>query len=210
MKRIVVLVLLTMTGAIRPASASPILFSAALSGPAESPANASPGTGFALVTIDAALHTMRVQVTFQDLLANNTASHIHVINGPGDANILDTLGPVATTTPTFPGFPSGFAAGAYDNILDMTLASSYRAGWITDSGGTTALAEAALFSGITSGRAYLNIHSTLYPGGEIRGFLAPVDLNAVPEPTSLLLLGTGGLGLIAILRNRRKRTHAQA
>jgi hypothetical protein len=210
MKWKVVLVLLMMTGAIRPATASPILFSAALSGPAESPANISPGTGFSLVTIDAALHTMRVQVTFQDLLAGNTASHIHVINGPGDANMADTLGPVTTTTPTFTGFPTGAIAGAYDNTLDMTLASSYRAGWITDSGGTTALAEAALFSGITSGRAYLNIHSTLYPGGEIRGFLAPVDLNAVPEPTSLLLLGTGGLGLIAILRNRRKRTHAQA
>ena len=35
-------------------------------------------------------------------------------------------------------------------------------------------------------KSYFNIHSQMFPGGEIRGFLAPV-----PEPTSLLLLGSG-------------------
>ena len=66
---------------------------------------------------------MRDQVTFQDLVAPNTASHIHVINGPGDANLVDTLGPVATTTPTFTGFPSGVMSGSYDYTYDTRLAS---------------------------------------------------------------------------------------
>jgi hypothetical protein len=142
---------------------------------------------------------LEVFVAFMDLTAPNTAAHIHVINGPGDANTLDTLGPVATTTPTFTGFPTGSTFGTYNNTFDTLLASSYRAGWITDSGGTTALAEAALFDGIITGRAYLNIHSTMFPGGEIRGFLQPA---AVPEPSVLLLLGAAGIGVVRRMRGR--------
>lgn len=166
-------------------TATPVSFYGFLNGPSESPVNPSTGTGFAFVTIDSVANTMKVHVDFTGLTSGVTASHIHVINGPGDANTADTLGPVATTTPTFTGFPSGVTAGTFDGTFDMTLASSYRAGFITDAGGTTALAEAALFAGITEGRAYLNIHTTTSSGGEIRSFLAPV-----PEPaTAGLVIG---------------------
>jgi len=181
-----------------PSVAMPVVYSTTLSGPNESPVNASPGTGTALVTIDDVLHSMRVQATFSGLTSANTASHIHVINGPGDANTSDTLGPVTTTTPTFTGFPGGVTSGVFDQTYDMTLASSYRSGFITDAGGTTAAAEAALFSGIAQGRAYLNIHTINFAGGEIRGFLQPV-----PEPATLLLMGAGMAGLVVIRRRRR-------
>ncbi len=176
--------LLALSGAA--ANATILVYGAQLSGPNESPPNASPGTGTAVVTIDDVLNTMRVQVNFANLMAGVTASHIHVINGPGDTNTADTLGPVATTTPTFTGFPSGVTSGSYDATFDMTLAGSYRAGFITDAG-SIAAARLALFSALATGRAYFNIHTTAFPGGEIRGFL-------VPEPATLSLLALGLLG----------------
>lgn len=197
--RHVLAAVLLVAASVLPAAAAPITFTAFLSGPNESPANASPGTGFATVTIDPVAHTLRVEASFSGLLGLVTMSHIHVINGPGDANIADTVGPVATTTPTFLGFPAGVTSGVFDATFDTTLASSFRAGFITDAGGIAA-AELALFNGITDGRAYLNIHSNIFPGGEIRGFLQP---TAVPEPSAMLLVGTG---LLAMFARRRMRT----
>src|SRR5258707_13958451 len=78
------------------ASAAILIYDATLSGPAESPPNASPGTGFAEVTINDVTDMMRVQVTFSGLVAPTTASHIHCCTAlPG----IGTAG-VATTVPT--------------------------------------------------------------------------------------------------------------
>jgi hypothetical protein len=77
-----------------------------------------------------------------------------------------------TTTPTFAGFPLGVTAGTYDNTLDLTQASSFNPAFVTAQG-SVANAEAALVQSLADGKAYLNIHSSVYPGGEIRGFLMP-------------------------------------
>src|SRR5262245_51015433 len=121
MCRIMPLVALLVAALSSPASAVPLVFDAVLDGLSESPPNASPGTGFAEVTIDSDTHMMHVVVNFAGLLGTNTASHIHVINGPGDTITSDTIGPVATTTPTFTGFPTGTTSGSYDHIFDMTM-----------------------------------------------------------------------------------------
>src|SRR6187200_3303491 len=57
--------------------ASVFVLGTTLSGPAESPPNASPGTGTALFTYDDVAHTLALNVVFSGLLGTVTASHIH-------------------------------------------------------------------------------------------------------------------------------------
>ena len=156
-----------------------------LSGPAEVPANNSPGTGKAMVTIDVAANTMRVQANFSGLLAGVTACHIHA---PTAVAFTGTAG-VATTLPTFAGFPSGVTFGTYDQTFNMLLATSYNPSYVTNNGGTTATAFAALRTAIAAGRSYLNIHSTMFPGGEIRGFLNACPTINVSIPDAFALGG---------------------
>ena len=92
---------------------------------------------------------------------------------------------VATTVPAFPGFPIGVTSGTYDHVLDLTSLASYNSAFVTLQGGTVAGAEAALIRGIVNGETYLNIHTTNFPSGEIRGFLV-----AAPTPAQLSLLKT--------------------
>jgi hypothetical protein len=103
-----------------------------------------------------------------------TVSHTHA---PTLVAFAGTAG-VATTTPTFAGFPAGVTSGTFDNTLHMTLNSSYNPTYVTTHGGNTTQAEADLFQSIADGKAYLNVHTSAYPGGEIRGFLVPA-----PVPT---------------------------
>jgi hypothetical protein len=175
------------------ASASIVIYDATL-GNFENPPTGSLGTGFAEVTINTAANTMEVFVTFSGLTSGNTAAHIHCCIAPGGNT------GVATTTPTFTGFPSGVTSGTYDHTFDLTSASSYNPAFVTANGGTVASAEATLLAGLDAGNAYLNIHTANFGGGEIRGFL-----HAVPEPSTwaMLLIGFAGVGFMAYRRKAK-------
>lgn len=173
-------------------------YTAILTGPNEAPPNSSMGGGAAYVTFDTSTHTLQVNVAFGSLSGDTSASHIHCCTSAPDTGTA----PVATETPTFGGFPLGVRNGAYSNTYDTSLASSWNTAFIAANGGTTAGAEAAFNAGLMAGTAYLNIHTTAFPSGEIRGFLKP--LSPVPEPGSLAMLGLGIPVVLMMARRRRK------
>ena len=148
------------------------------------------GTGFARVTFDVDIFSMHVEANFSGLSGNTSASHIHcctTIPGVGNAG-------VSTQVPSFAGFPLGVKSGTYDRTFDMNLAASWNPAYLSANGGING-AFNALVAGLQNDRGYLNIHSSTFPGGEIRARLAEV-----PEPATALMLG---IGLAFFARQRR-------
>ena len=171
-------------------SADTITYSTPLNAASESAVVASPAIGFAIVTINTMTQTIEVNVTFSGLTSGNTATLIHCCTAtPGAGNAS-----VASTTPTLFGFPSGETAGSYDQVFDLTAASTYNPAFVTAEGGL-ANAETALLAGLADGDAYLNIHTENFEGGEIRGFFLPEVAVGAPEPSSLGLFSIGLLAL---------------
>ncbi|MCA1579203.1 MAG: CHRD domain-containing protein [Acidobacteria bacterium] len=176
------------------AKADQLIFTTTLTGAQEVPPTGSPGIGSALVTIDTVTNLMTVNVAFAGLVSPTTVAHIHCCAGPGGIAIP------ATTVPSFPGFPVGVTTGTFVQTFDLNLASSFNPAFIAANGGTVASARAAFIAGLLNGQAYFNIHTAQFPAGEIRG-----QLQAIPEPATLLLLTSGVAGVLGVVRKRRNR-----
>jgi hypothetical protein len=194
MKRVnpigLVVIMLMICGVVR---ADTLSFGTILRGSNEVPPTGSPGIGNATVTVDTVTNMMTVNVSFAGLVSPTIASHIHCC-APVGTNAI-----VATAVPTFPNFPLGVMSGTYSMAFDLTAASTYNPAFVTAQGGTVAGAQAAFIAGLINGLTYLNIHTMMFPGGEIRG-----QLVATPEPATLLLLSTGLIGVLAGRRKRRE------
>jgi hypothetical protein len=70
--------------------------------------------------------------------------------------------------------------------------------WDATEGNNTTLAP--WIDDILAGRAYINFHTTQYPGGEIRGAI-------IPEPSSIALVACG-LAALSVLARRKKQPAA--
>ena len=128
------------------------IYTTTLSGANEVPARSTAASGFSQVIIDGDRVHYSVEV---DDIQNVTAAHIHT--GAQGVN-----GPVRVTF-----FPNDLHPQRL-SVSDKTILAE---GTFTSSN-VSGISYADLLTAIRNGTAYVNVHTTLFPGGEIRGQLS--------------------------------------
>ncbi len=154
-------------------------FNAALKGASEAVPNASAGFGTATLWYDdkGTLGTADDDFIFSmfasGMSGSASAAHIHKAS-------VGVAGPIIQHLNAAAGFfvfalPTGVSIG----------------------GGPISAPSATFLSTLTAGLGYVNVHTALFPGGEIRGQL--IQVTAVPEPSTyaMLLAGIAALGFVA-------------
>ncbi|HSS48922.1 MAG TPA: CHRD domain-containing protein [Thermoanaerobaculia bacterium] len=128
----------------------------------EVPALSTPGSGDFVATINAAGTEMNYQLRYSNLQGKVTQSHLHfgqkAVNGGIMIFLCSNLG----------NGPAGTQACPQEG----TISGVIQAANVT--GNTQGIAPGELFEiiqGIRGGVVYANVHSDLFPGGEIRGQL---------------------------------------
>jgi hypothetical protein len=140
-------ILLTAAGA----SAQQLAMTATLSPGEETPALLSGAVGSADIGVDVAARELSVTLRVFNLPTASTAGHIHV--GP-----RGVAGPVVLDFPNIPGRTGDFT------LVFRLSQSALRP---NPAIGINTMED--VIQAITGGNAYVNIHSTTNPAGEIRG-----------------------------------------
>ena len=131
----------------------------------EVPAISSPGDGQFTARINGSGTSLSYQLSYRNLLGNVTQSHIHLAQRGVNGGIMIFLcsnlgnGPAGTQAcPPSPGSISGTIEA--DDVVAAAAAQGIAAGELGE-------AIRAMRNGVT----YVNVHSDIFPGGEIRGQL---------------------------------------
>jgi hypothetical protein len=124
---------------------------------------ASPATGSAVLVLDDTANSLSVDLSYSGLTTPATNAHIHCCAPPGTS--------AGVIIPFVPPFVTGLTSGTFVNTFALT---------------STQVTQ------VESGQSYINIHTSMFPAGEIRG-----QIVAAPEPAAVisLALGLAALGL---------------
>lgn len=153
--------LVALGGATTPARAETI--HAELTGYEEVPALSTAASGDFRAQIEKHAGTLTYELTYGALSAAVLQAHIHV-GQPGVIGgiaifLCTNLGNGPVGTPACPGPTTGAVGGTVDaNAVVGPTGQGIAAGEFAE-----------VLDAIRAGAAYVNVHSALYPGGEIRG-----------------------------------------
>src|SRR5206468_12866940 len=111
-----------------------------------------------------------LSITFSGLTTGWTVDHIHTGAVTKAGPVIVDLAPITSPSP-------GATAGTISGTLPFPVAH---------------------VANLLAGDTYVNIHSSTFPGGEIRG-----QLFLVPEPSSVALACMGLAGLFVVRRRRK-------
>ena len=133
----------------------------------------SAGMGAATAYLNDITGQLDVTGTFSGLEGNVSNLHLHGLTGsPGSGN-------------------AGVLVGGFTWDTGTTSGSFSRVGGTVPSGS---------IDGVLEGRSYLNLHTTAFGGGEIRGYL--LNPTTIPEPGTFAALAMFTAG--ASMRRRRR------
>jgi hypothetical protein len=149
----------------------------------------SPGSGVGTVTLNRATNTILYDFSWSGLIGDLTKLHIHGPASPEESNpqhIIEIFGP-----PEVPAELATTFGSVSDSFELQTL----------EQVGFDPIDPAYIIDTLVSGQAYLNVHTTVFGMGEIRGNLGQPVAQSVPEPSSILVLLVG----VACFTARRTR-----
>ncbi|OPZ95927.1 MAG: CHRD domain protein [Planctomycetes bacterium ADurb.Bin412] len=163
-------------------------FFASLDGSQEVGPTNSTATGTATFVLNAAQDRLTIDLTIMGLdldglqtpgITADNVTGLHIHRAPAGINGGVVFGMIGINNDT-----NG------DLIIDPAAGTIFSAWDLAEGNATTLAAE---LPNLLAEGLYINVHTTAFPGGEIRG-------QIVPEPAALGLLAAGGL---ALLRKRR-------
>jgi hypothetical protein len=176
----------------------------------------STATGFGTVTIDTTLFTITTDLSWSGLSGPADRAHLHDapegqsrFTPPNDNFFHELL--TDMSVPLIDQVPCGFASGGFmtncapttgtaHDVLQLSAGDGYAISAVPPATGFPDFA--ALTAAFISDGVYIDMHTELYPSGEIRGQLL-VPTIAVPEPASLTIFVAGLFGFDLLRRRRR-------